>query len=128
MWRQSLHRLGIEHAADLVGRARGGDRSAWDELVNRYLGLVWAIARDHGLADADAASAVQVTFLRLLEHLETIREPALVGQWLASTAEQECGRVAAMVAWSSGPPPEVFVPEPRRPPQPMHPLPISPAD
>jgi RNA polymerase sigma factor (sigma-70 family) len=79
--------------ADLVRAAGTGDRAAWDGLVARYAGLVWAVARGHRLQGEDAADVFQTTWLRLVEQLPRIREPERVGAWLATTARRECLRV-----------------------------------
>jgi hypothetical protein len=47
---------------ELVARAGAGDQGAWDQLVDRYGGLVWAVAREHGLGPADAGVVSQVTW------------------------------------------------------------------
>jgi RNA polymerase sigma factor (sigma-70 family) len=78
---------------DLVTRARDGDRQAWDALVDRYAPLIWAICRRYRLDRADAEHVGQSVWLRLLEHLEKIRDPAALAAWLATTAQQECIRV-----------------------------------
>jgi RNA polymerase sigma factor (sigma-70 family) len=36
---------------------------------------------------------VQATWLKLIEHLDDLNEPARVGAWLATTARRECLRV-----------------------------------
>jgi RNA polymerase sigma factor (sigma-70 family) len=77
----------------LVRDARRGDHRAWDALVARYGGLVWSVARAHRLCDADAADASQATWLKLLEHVESLKEPEAVGGWLATTARRECLRI-----------------------------------
>lgn len=77
----------------LVEAARKGDQAAWDALVHRYRSRVWAVARAHRLNSADAEDVFQVTFLRLVTHLDTIRDPRRVGAWLATTARNECLRV-----------------------------------
>lgn len=74
---------------DLLARARAGDQQAWDALVDRYSGLVWSVARSHRLGSADAADVHQATWLRLVEHLDAIREPERLGSWLATTARRE---------------------------------------
>jgi RNA polymerase sigma factor (sigma-70 family) len=79
--------------AQLVHAAAAGDRAAWDGLVGRYSGLVWAVARGHRLQGDDAADVFQTTWLRLVEQLPRIREPERVGAWLATTARRECLRV-----------------------------------
>lgn len=69
------------------------DDAAWDRLVTRYRGLVWSVARAHRLSDADAADACQATWLRLVEHLDRVRDSGALGGWLATTARRECLRV-----------------------------------
>jgi hypothetical protein len=49
----------------LVARASAGDQGAWGQLVDRYGGLVWAVARARGLCHADASEVSQVTWLLL---------------------------------------------------------------
>lgn len=82
--------------ATIVRWAADGDRGAWEALVSRYVSLVWAVALQHGLGEADAADVAQSTWLRLLEHIDEIREPSRVGAWLATTARREALRVIAM--------------------------------
>jgi len=77
----------------LVHAAAAGDRAAWDGLVEEFAGMVWSVARAYRLGGADASDVSQATWLRLLEHLGQIREPASVGAWLATTARRECLRV-----------------------------------
>ena len=79
--------------AELVVRASGGDQTAWDEVVDRFAGLVWHVARAHRLGDADSADVAQTVWLRLVESLPRLREPAAVGGWLATTTRNECLRV-----------------------------------
>jgi RNA polymerase sigma factor (sigma-70 family) len=77
----------------LVEQAVAGQRGAWDILVDRFSGLVWAVARSHGLCPQDAADVSQTTWLRLIEHLDRIQKPNSVGAWLATTARRESLRV-----------------------------------
>jgi RNA polymerase sigma factor (sigma-70 family) len=77
----------------LVQSAREGDQEAWNALVEKFGSTVWAIARGHRLNSADAADVFQTTWLRLLEHLDRIEQPARVGAWLATTARRECFRI-----------------------------------
>ena len=79
--------------ADLIRAAATGHRGAWDELVERYSGLVWSVARSHRLSPADAADVSQTVWLRLVEHLDRLRDPEHVGGWLATTTRHECLRV-----------------------------------
>ena len=79
----------------LVRRAAAGDRSAWERLVAQYARLIWAMTRDFRLAESDAADVAQVTWLRLLEHIDRLEHPARVGSWLVTTARHECLRSVA---------------------------------
>ena len=79
--------------ADLVTRARNGDKQAWDLLVERYSPLIWSICRGHRLGGADAGDAFQSVWLHLLDRLDVIRDPAALPGWLATTARRECLRV-----------------------------------
>lgn len=76
--------------ATILGAACAGDASAWDELVRRYRGAVRAAVGSYRLKPADAADAVQNTWLRLFERAATIRNPEMLGGWLTTTARREC--------------------------------------
>jgi RNA polymerase sigma factor (sigma-70 family) len=78
---------------ELVTRAKGGDSEAWDELVERYAPLLWSICRKHRLSRADADDVVQSVWLRLVDQLDRVRDPAALPGWLATTARRECLRV-----------------------------------
>ena len=79
----------------LVRRAAGGDQRAWQRLVDKYARLIWSMTRDFKLMESDAADVAQVTWLRLLEHIDQLEQPARVGSWLAATARHECLRSVA---------------------------------
>ena len=76
-----------------VTAAAAGDHEAWNRLVDRFAGTVWAIARGHRLSPADAADVSQTTWLRLVENLDRINSPERVGAWLGTTARRESLRV-----------------------------------
>jgi RNA polymerase sigma factor (sigma-70 family) len=78
--------------ADLVHAAADGDQRAWDEIVERFAGLVWSVARSHRLGPADAADVSQTVWLRLVEHLHRLREPEALAGWIATTTRHECLR------------------------------------
>ena len=79
--------------ADLVTRARNGDRQAWEALVERYAMLTWSICRRHRLGDADAEDVSQTVWLQLVDQLGKIRDPAALAGWLATVTRRECLRV-----------------------------------
>ena len=76
--------------ADLLSRVRDGDGDAWNALTDRYTNLLWSVARGLRMSDSDAADAVQTAWLRLLENLDTIRDPDRLGSWLATIVRREC--------------------------------------
>jgi RNA polymerase sigma factor (sigma-70 family) len=78
---------------DLVGRARNGDKRAWDALVERYAPLIWSICRRYELRGADAEDVGQSVWLHLVDQLDRVRDPAALPGWLATTARRECVRV-----------------------------------
>jgi RNA polymerase sigma factor (sigma-70 family) len=77
----------------LVTRARNGERQAWDALVERYAPLIWSICRRYRLEAADAQDAAQNVWLKLVDHLGRLRDPAALPGWLATTTRRECGRI-----------------------------------
>lgn len=84
---------GDPSATDLVIRAKYGNRQAWDALVDRYIPLVWSTCRRYSLAEEDAAHVNQTVWLRLVNHLDKLRDPAELPRWLVTTTQRECGRV-----------------------------------
>jgi RNA polymerase sigma factor (sigma-70 family) len=72
--------------AELAGRAADGDQQAWDALVAQYSGLLWSVVRSYRLGQQQSADVVQTTWLRLLENIRLIRDPARLPGWLVVTA------------------------------------------
>jgi len=76
----------------LVTRAQTGDQQAWDLLVERYAPLVWSICRRYRLGGPDAQDVGQNVWLRLVDQLDRIRDPAALPGWLATTTSRECAK------------------------------------
>ncbi len=74
---------------DVVRAASAGDGAAWAALVERFAGRVRAVAHAHRLSPHDAEDVMQSTWLRLLEHIASVRVPGAVGGWIATTARRE---------------------------------------
>lgn len=79
-----------ESTAALLQAANGRQPLAWEELVRRYSRLVRSTVASFRLQEADAEDAVQNTWLRVMERMDTIRDPERLGGWLATTASREC--------------------------------------
>ena len=75
--------------AELLAAAQRGEQEAWDGLVARFGRLVWSVARGFDLSAADAADLSQTAWLRLVEHLDQIKDPEGLGSWLATTTRRE---------------------------------------
>ena len=82
--------LSDAETGELVSRARAGDAEAWEKLTDRYTGLLWSLGRGMRLSHTDTADAIQTTWLRLVEHLDNLRNPEGIGSWLVTTMRREC--------------------------------------
>ena len=78
---------------ELVARAAGGDQEAWNQIVERYAPLIWAICGRYRLTTQDVDDVGQTVWLRLVEQIGNLREPAALPGWLATTTQHECWRV-----------------------------------
>lgn len=74
----------------LVKRAAAGERAAWYEIVERYSPLVWSICLRYRLDRHDADDVNQSVWLKLVESIGSLREPAALPGWLATTTTREC--------------------------------------
>jgi len=88
----------VGRPAGLVERAAHGDQSAWDELVRLHSPTLWRVARGYRLSREDAADAVQVTWLRLAEHIHQIPDPHRISSWLVTTIRRESIRLRRLRA------------------------------
>ncbi len=70
-------------------RLAARDPSAWSALVAAHSAGLYRMARRHGLARMDAEDIVQITWLRCLERVTTVREPSALASWLLATARNE---------------------------------------
>ncbi len=77
----------------LVNRVGEGDQEAWNEIIERYAPLVWAICLRYQLDRQDIDDVGQSVWLLLVEHIGTLREAAALPGWLATTTRRECLRV-----------------------------------
>ena len=80
--------------AELVNVIRGGDRSAYAELVRRYERTVRATAL--GVLDNQHAAedAAQETFIKAYQKLGSLRDGTRFGPWLMKIARRQAIRLA----------------------------------
>jgi RNA polymerase sigma factor (sigma-70 family) len=77
-------------SAELVDRIRAGDDSVWHDLIDEYEPLLRSLARRCGLSAEDAADAVQLTWLRCLQHIDQLIHPDRLRGWLTTICRREC--------------------------------------
>jgi RNA polymerase sigma factor (sigma-70 family) len=87
-----VHMAEASDVSRLVRASASGNEAAWNELVCRFAPFVMAVIRRYQLAAADAQDVSQTVWLRLVEHLPTLREPEALPGWLATTTQRECRR------------------------------------
>jgi RNA polymerase sigma-70 factor (ECF subfamily) len=75
--------------ADLVRRAKGGDATAYSELVTKYEGKVFRLAKNITQNDEDAEDVLQDAFLKAYEHLDDFHEQSKFYTWLVRIAVNE---------------------------------------
>jgi RNA polymerase sigma-70 factor (ECF subfamily) len=82
--------LGKSNDADLVGRIRSGDQSAFALLVERYRDVVGGIAFHYLRNLEEAQDAAQETFIHAYLHLDELREAPRFAPWLRRIAANRC--------------------------------------
>lgn len=75
----------------LVAAARGGDRSAADELARRHLPMVYRLVRQAMADDPAVDDVVQDIMMRALGRLPALRSPGSFRPWLAAVAVRQIG-------------------------------------
>ena len=87
--------VAVDDEADvrLVEACRDGDAAAWDALVERHGGLVWAVTGRAGLSPSDRADAFQNTWRTVLEELPRLRRADRFGPWIARIARHQGLRI-----------------------------------
>jgi RNA polymerase sigma factor (sigma-70 family) len=102
----------------LVARVAEGDQEAWNEVVERYSPLVWAICTRYQLDRPDIDDVGQTVWLLLIENIGRLRHAAALPGWLATTTKHECLRVlrsARRRELAALPPEDQLPPEPSDP-------------
>ena len=73
----------------LVDAAARGDERAWQEIVARYTPLLASVIGRFRLTAAEAQDVAQTVWLRLVEHLGSLREPRALPMWIITTGRRE---------------------------------------
>jgi len=75
---------------ELVSLCLEGDAGAWEALVLRYRRLIYSIPLKFGLGGQDRADIFQNVCLRLIEHLQDVKDENRLSAWLITTATRLC--------------------------------------
>ncbi len=75
-----------EETVQLVRRAQGGDREAFDQLMLRLQSAVFGVAQRRLRNESEALETTQDVFLQVLCKLPQLREPARFAGWVRSIA------------------------------------------
>ena len=78
--------LPADDDAKLVTKARDGDYDAFEALVKKHQGRVYALALGMTKNPAEAEEVVQETFLSAFQHLDTFRGDARFSTWIFRVA------------------------------------------
>ena len=76
----------------LVDAANRGDAEAWNEIVDRYSPLLVTVVRQFRLPWDAVDDVAQTVWLRLVEHLGELRDPAALPKWIITIARREALR------------------------------------
>jgi RNA polymerase sigma-70 factor (ECF subfamily) len=79
-------RPGSDGDLEVVARFKGGDRTAFDELVRRYERPILALVKRYVAVEEDAKDVAQRTFVRVLERIDTYRSQSSFKTWLYRVA------------------------------------------
>ncbi len=77
---------------ELVAACLRGEAQAWNELLGRYLDLVYGLARQAGLEGATADDVVQEVSLALWRSLPRLRSKERLLPWVLTTTRREAWR------------------------------------
>lgn len=88
-WRCSDSARMAEADAELVRRALGGERAAFEALVSLHLQRARAVARGVLGDDQAVDDAVQESFMRAYNHLGQLGDPATFPAWLCTIVRNE---------------------------------------
>ena len=79
---------------ELVAGIKARDELAWRSMTEQYEPLLRWLARRCGLSAEDAGDAVQLTWLRCLDHIDQLTDADRLSGWLVTICRRECIRLA----------------------------------
>ena len=82
--------------SELVGRCLEGEAGAWETLIARYRRLIFSIPNKFGFAPSDCNDVFQTVCVKLIEHLQDLKDESKVSSWLITTTTRYCIHVRSM--------------------------------
>lgn len=86
-------RLTAPDAAEMVRAAKTGDNVAWTRLIEQFDHKLRRTVRPYRLTAQDVDEVVQRTWVKLYEHIGTLRDESAIGGWLMTTVRREALRI-----------------------------------
>lgn len=74
---------------ELLNQCRSGNQAAWSALVRRFQRIVYTVPHRAGLTPEAVDDVFQITFSRLVKHLDRIQDGSRIRAWLVTTAKRE---------------------------------------
>jgi RNA polymerase sigma factor (sigma-70 family) len=84
----------VDRATEAFTRYQGGDRSAFDTLVEVVSPLMWRVARGAGLDQVTGEDVLQTVWMTTLRSAGDIRDPRTIVKWLLTSTRREAWRVS----------------------------------
>ncbi len=82
-------RLSLDHT-QLIDRCRQGDDQAWEAIVRRYQGRVFAVAFHYLRDREEARDTAQDIFVKVYQQIGGLREGDAFLPWLLRMARNSC--------------------------------------
>lgn len=79
---------------ELVAGIRARNEWAWRAMTERYEPLLRWLASRYGLSAQSTEDAIQLTWLRCLEHIDQLHDADRLNGWLVTICRRECIRLA----------------------------------
>ncbi len=81
---------------ELVEWCLKGESVAWETLIARYRRLIFSIPNKFGFAPSDCNDVFQTVCVKLIEHLQDLKDESKVSSWLITTTTRHCIHFRAM--------------------------------
>jgi RNA polymerase sigma factor (sigma-70 family) len=81
---------------ELVARCLSGESEAWETLILRYRRLIFSIPNKFNFSPSDCNDVFQTVCVKLIEHLQDLKDESKVSSWLITTTTRHCIHVRSV--------------------------------